>query len=296
MKRKLALMLTLCMLLLLCFYPGRATNAAHEALVLCAGALVPSLLVFFVLSGILMRLGFAQILQNKFAWLFRALFGIGGSGAGALVLGWVSGYPVGTVCVKTLYQNGEISKTEAERLLAFCNTTGPLFVLGTVGGALLLDAHAGRILYLCHIAAALTVGIVFRFYKPADRPRKNIEARFCAYSLSAALTQSIHAAVKNILYVCALTVVFAVIMAYFPDAPLLRAVLELTNGCNAIAAMALPLSSKLRLLSLVLGFGGACVHLQIAGILSDCDLSVKTCLAGKVLQAVFSYIYVCAVG
>lgn len=295
MKRKLALTVTLLLTAGVCIVPERSITAARAALALCATALLPSLFVFFVLSGLLLRLGLGQLLQKKTAWLFRSLFAVGGSGAGALLLGWVSGYPVGTTCVKTLYQSGQISKTEAERLLAWCNTTGPLFVLGTVGSVLLGDAHAGRMLYACHLAAALTVGLLFRFYKPTHRPRANAEIIFHAEPLGTAIAQSIHAAVKNMLYVCGLTVVFAVVISFLPDAPLLRGALELTNGTAAIAATAMPTARKLRLLSLVLGFGGVSVHLQIAGILSDCDLSAKTCVAGKVLQAVFSYIYVCII-
>ena len=59
-----------------------------------------------------------------------------------------------------LYENGQCSKTEAERLLAFCNNSGPAFILGVVGTGIFASSRAGLLLYLAHIAASLCVGPV----------------------------------------------------------------------------------------------------------------------------------------
>ncbi len=292
MKNKFALILTVLLTAMVCAFPGASIRAATAALKLCADALLPSLFVFFVLSGLLVRLGLPDALEKPFSHLCRPLFGVNGSGAAAVILGFVSGYPVGTVCVKNLYQNGQISKTEAARLLAFCNNSGPLFVLGTVGTVLLGSAHAGRVLYACHALAAVSVGIAFRLYKPHEPPRPYQRATFYAQPLSGALADSVQAAIKNILYVCGFTVLFAVLLALLPQNAALSGILEITNGCRAVAKLPMSLSDKMRLTSLVMGFGGISVHLQIAGILADTDLSAKTCLIGKVMQAVISYIYV----
>ncbi len=61
------------------------------------------------------------------------LFRAGGACSSALALGFVGGYPVGARTAIALYENGQCSKTEAERLLAFCNNSGPAFILGGGG-------------------------------------------------------------------------------------------------------------------------------------------------------------------
>ncbi len=292
MKHKILLLLTVAFTVCVCLYSSESISAARAALALCADALLPSLFVFFVLSGLLLRLGLAEALAKPFSRLLPKLFCVSGSGASALLLGFISGYPVGAVCVKTLYQRGSIGKAEAERLLAFCNNAGPVFVLGTVGSVLLKNARAGWILYLCHILAALTVGVLYRFYLPHEKPRPYARAVFCAAPFGQALSESMHAAVTNIGYVCGFTVFFAVLLAFLPDKLFLRAVLEMTNGCSSICALSIPPADKTRLLSLVLGFGGASVHLQLAGILSDTDLRMSACVTGKLLQAVLSYLYI----
>ncbi len=56
-----------------------------------------------------------------------------GIGAYAFIMGIISGYPVGAKIVTEFRKNGDCSRAEAERLLAFTNNSGPLFIIGTVG-------------------------------------------------------------------------------------------------------------------------------------------------------------------
>ncbi len=69
-------------------------------------------------------------LLNKF---MRPIFNVPGEGAFALLMGIVSGYPVGAKIVSTLKENHLCTSLEAERLIAFTNNSGPLFIIGTVG-------------------------------------------------------------------------------------------------------------------------------------------------------------------
>ena len=48
-------------------------------------------------------------------------------------MGIISGYPVGAKIVTEFRKNGDCSRAEAERLLAFTNNSGPLFIIGTIG-------------------------------------------------------------------------------------------------------------------------------------------------------------------
>ena len=61
----------------------------------------------------------------------RPIFNVPGESAIALILGTISGYPVGAKVVCNLKKEKIISKIEAERLIAYTNNSGPLFILGT---------------------------------------------------------------------------------------------------------------------------------------------------------------------
>lgn len=69
-------------------------------------------------------------------------------------------------------------------------------------------------------------------------------------------------------------------------------ILEITNGLNIISMLEkVNFIEKLPVAALILGFGGFSVHMQVASIISDSDLSLKPYLLGKLLQGIFACIY-----
>ena len=162
----------LCAALALVLWPGEAMGAMRDGLKLCGNVIVPSLFPFFVLSSLVVELGMSRYLGRLFQPVMAPLFRVNGACASALALGFVGGYPVGARTAISLYQSGQCSKTEAERLLAFCNNSGPAFIFGVVGAGVFGSGALGLLLYLVHMAASLLVGLLFRFYRPGEGPRR----------------------------------------------------------------------------------------------------------------------------
>ena len=108
-------------------------QAAKDGLVLWAEAVVPSLFPFFVASSLLCQTNIILIFGKYFGKLMRPLFNVPGESTIALIIGAISGYPVGAKVVCQLLNQKVINKDEAERLVAFCNNSGPLFIIGTIG-------------------------------------------------------------------------------------------------------------------------------------------------------------------
>ncbi|MDR1299354.1 MAG: sporulation protein, partial [Oscillospiraceae bacterium] len=117
----------------LVIYTGESVKAAMYGLELCANVIVPSLFPFFVLSSLMVDTGAARRIGAPLGRVMRPLFNVRGECAAAVVLGIIGGYPVGARTVINLYENGDCSKAEAERLLSFCNNSGPAFIFGVVG-------------------------------------------------------------------------------------------------------------------------------------------------------------------
>ena len=64
------------------------------------------------------------------------------------------------------FRNNNIcTKEECERLLSFTNNSGPLFIIGTCGISLFGNYLIGILLFITHILACITVGIIFKFWK-----------------------------------------------------------------------------------------------------------------------------------
>lgn len=69
-------------------------------------------------------------------------------------------------------------------------------------------------------------------------------------------------------------------------------IIELTNGINIAASIHDKIiSNQIILCSILLGFGGCCVFLQILSIISKTDLSIKTYIKGKILQGIIAGLY-----
>ncbi len=281
--------LTLYLTIQLVTNPKPCLEAAKNAIDLCLSTVIPSLFPFFVCSGLLSALGFAALCSRILSPLMRPLFNLPGSGALTFALGILSGYPIGAATAAELYLSGQCTKTEAERMLAFCNNSGPLFVIGVVGSGYLKNPALGAILYASHIISAMLVGIVFRFYKTSAPTRPLLPPTALANKKTAlfSLGGIIDSSVFSILKVCGFVIFFAVLAATLPSNPILYSFIEITGGIKALSqydgALLYPL------ISFFLAFSGLSVMCQVWAITSSQELSLTPYVLGKLLQGVFSF-------
>lgn len=249
----------------------------------------------------------------------RPVFNVGGACASAFALGFIGGYPVGAKTAINLYEKGMCTKTEAERLLAFCNNSGPAFILGVVGAGVFASSRVGVLLYLAHAAASACVGVLFRFYKTgSDRPegRQRPRPQFQAQRFSAAFTGSVRNAFLSTLNICAFVVFFSVVIkllflsGVLPGlarlmgaalAPLgltprwaerlLTGAIELSSGVSTLAGEG-ALAGRLSMAAFMLGWAGVSVHCQVLSFIGGSGLSVGTYLVGKLLHGGLSALFV----
>ena len=282
-------------------------SAAQQALKMCAQTVIPSLFPFFVLSGLLIHTGFIQVAGAVISPIIRPLLRVSGSGALAFVIGIVSGYPTGAKMIADLYRKKLIDRTEARRLLPFCNNSGPLFIIGAVGSGMLGSVKVGIFLYLVHFLAALLVGLCFRFYgvgtiSKSVSVKSAVGSKLREYYQSQrsglAISESVSSAVNTTLLICGFIVLFSAFTSCLePMLTLiksetiqlfLKGFFEVTAGVKNLCTSPLLLSQKLIIISALMGFGGICVHFQVVGMLSGTDLGLKTYLIGKLLHTVFA--------
>ena len=297
MKTHLPVLLTLALFAALVPGSAQAAEGARQALGVCAAALVPSLLPFFALAGLLSELGLAALLGGLCGGVIGRLFRVSPAGAQAFLLGLTGGYPLGAALVADLRRSGRVSRGEAERLLAFCNNSGPAFILGAAGGVFRSPA-AGLLLYATHVLAAVTVGVLFRAKAApaATLPAAPAPPEVPAPAFSRALTAAVSRAVRSTVSVCGYVVLFGALLglaaprlAALPPLPgaLARGFLELGGGIAALAGLT-PAPLTLAAAALLLGWGGLSVHCQTLGAVADTDIKCARHLAGRALCGIFA--------
>lgn len=291
----LFILLVLYLTIFLVLFPKAALSAANDAINLCLGTIIPSLFPFFVCSGLLSVLGFSSLCSRFLSPIMRPLFKLPGSGAITFILGLVSGYPVGASSAIDLYTSGQCTKCEAERMTAFCNNSGPLFVIAVVGQSFLGNAHFGYILYASHILSAILVGLIFRFYKSSDNlnpltlpSAPKTDTKNAVLGLGSVIDNSVFSTLK----VCGFVLFFAVLTKAIPTSaltPFIYSFFEITGGINLLSQLAMDLNLKLGVISFFLAFSGLSVVFQVSSIISPHGISLFPYICGKLLQGLLSF-------
>ena len=277
--------------------PAVSADAAREALALCGGTLIPSLFPFFVCANVLVGSGMTGTLGRILEKPMRRCFGIGGEGASAVLLGLISGYPAGAAVTCRLYAAGSISRSEAERLLAFTNNAGPLFVIGVIGMGVYQSAEVGYMLLIAQSLAAISVGACMRLLgKRTGEQRGKVRRCF---------GDPMGDAVQTLLTLCGFVIFFSVLTAFMETAGILEAIRRilclagmgentaalLTEGFFEITAAAKSKGAAMPAMAGLLSFGGMSVFLQTVSLVRKAGLSMKSYCLGKGLAVGFSALY-----
>lgn len=266
---------------------GRVRESVSDALRLCGASVVPALFPFLVVTGLLMSLGFGAWASPWLSPLMTGVYRLPGAAGSALLLGFLGGYPVGARTAADLYRLGQLTKDEAERLLTFCNNANPAFLLGALGAGVFHSARAGLWLWLIHLLSALLTGLCFRGQSGARHAPPTLSNAQAAFF--PAFVEAVGNAASAMLRVCAFVAFFSVMARPLkswnnPAAAPLVGLLELFS----LTPMLTPDSYGFILASVCAGWGGLSALAQTAAVLENTGLSVRPCLRGKAVQAVFA--------
>ncbi|MCH5211619.1 MAG: hypothetical protein J1G06_01250 [Oscillospiraceae bacterium] len=277
-------------------FAGSVIHYTRAAMEMCYEIIIPTLFPFFVCSGLLIYSGFGSVLAKAASGFMRPLFNVAPSGAAAFALGIISGFPLGAVTAVQLYQCGSLSKSEAERLLAFCNNSGPLFIIGSVGTAIYSKPIYGIALYIIHIISSLLVGIAFRFYSKNRHNSPPMRLDTTEMPLTEVFTTALTNAAKNIITVCFAIIFFSAlcraVLDVLPLSPALYAIVsgicEFSTGTLRVSVLDYGIYEKLVITAFILGFSGLCVHIQVMASVSGSGLSLKPYMLGKCLHGMIA--------
>ena len=298
----------LCFLLLFLFLRDSDVcfSEMKRGLSICAGVLVPTLFPYMLISEMLVRANLGYYLGRHLEKPMRRIFGISGSGAGALMLGIICGFPIGAKTAAALYSRGELTLEECERLLSFCNYPSAPFVIFAVGKNLLGNTSFGLFLYLVNVTTGLLFGVMSKGKRHVSPPRQAPSKPCIHHPFFKIFSDSVSSAAGAMISVCALVTFFTCTVGCISavdcinDLPILKALLfsffELTSGAAACAAIT---SRRLAaaLTAAAVGWGGVSVLMQIYStcIEMSCTPSLRPYLTSRVFSSVFCAILTAAV-
>lgn len=294
----LFLALTLCMLT----QSHLSLQYACLGLVLWYNAMVPALLPFMILSGIMIRMGLTEKFSAVLYPIVKPVYHVSKNVCYAMIMGFLCGFPMGAKTVADLYERGMITKEEAKFLLAFCNNIGPIyfvsFVLPLLERKLVFPYLFGM------YGLPLIYGWILRHTLFGERLPQQSAMRHQSTqhtppqcSLLTAVDDSIQSGVQNILSLGGYMVLFNllnilphILLQVHPGLPvknsfLLAPLLEISGGLRLLGK-AFPLYSLL-----ILPFGGFSCIAQTYSCIKKTPLSITDYTLHKLFLMALTGIY-----
>lgn len=269
------------------FFGKQSSDGLYKGICFCAQVLVPSLFPFMVISSIVAKSGisFSGRILNKIS---NALFGISGKTAVAVLIGVLGGYPVGARGIKTLYENGEISESEAVKASYTAVGAGPGFLITFVGTKLLNNFQIGVILLCSQIVSVIIIGIVNKYlFKDTVLYNSEKEKSAKTKNSSDLFVSSVSGAVYGIIEMCGIVVIFSafisVIEGLIGENIFVETFLEVTTACNTLSK-----SGNITLTAFAVGFGGICVHFQIFQALNGIGIKKLLFIFYRIVQGIIT--------
>lgn len=267
-----------------------------SSLKMWATVLIPSLFPYLVISKYIVQNGFPNLF-NPLKKLISKIFNIKSSSAEVFLCSLLCGYPCGAICASDIYEKGEISKSEAMRLMCFTNGASPVFLICAVGGMMLKNTGLGIMMYAVQTLSSAIVGFILGLFSEKESLKKmesfeNIKSA----SLTECCEKSVDAIINIAGYIIAATALGEVVLC------LLSAFFGYSLYSEFTVYYFLEISKSMKLLSeygssdivfslmcACASFGGVSVIMQIFGVIDKSLKSFKFIIA-RISEAILSFI------
>lgn len=303
----LAIALCLLVAVALAIKPDVFVSSALNGIKLWAIIVLPALLPFFFLTALASALGLTRTTAKIAGKPFSEIFRTSGVCAYAFITSVLSGYPVGAKIISDLKTQGLISSDEATRAATLCSTSGPLFIMGSVGYGMFSSKNAGVKILVCHVLSAVICGLIFRFYGKRETsdnrpiyPLNNADNILYDCVYSSVISVAVVGGFICVFYLFADMLEYFGIIAFL--AKPLAAIIKNERLASAVVGGAIECTRGCKLLSLcgtnkitvslacgLISFGGVSVIVQSIAFLQKAKVKTGIFLSSKIIQTITAF-------
>lgn len=296
--------------LLLLSFPKESLSYSFTGLQLWFNKMIPTLLPFMILSGIMIRLNLTESFVRVLSPVLTPVLSISLNGIYAVVIGFLCGFPMGAKVIADLLFHNKISKKEAEFLLSFCNNIGPIYFISFVLPILGLQKKTPYIFGMYGLPFLYGVFLRHTVYKNVFSPvsaTKSINKRNKALSAAEAFSRPVslldalddsimsglHGISKlggymvlfNLLNLVPQTVIYNKSISGINLCAFFNCLFEITGGISRLGSSA-PL-----IVLCILPFGGFSCIAQTYSMIKDTELSLKNYVFHKMILTALTVFY-----
>ncbi|GEM_PF-71481 len=287
--RKIIIMILIAFGCMICLrYSQECADGIKKGILFCVEVLVPSLYAFMTLSSAVIRSGIAVSLTKPLSKISQILFRLPPSGLAVILLSILGGYPVGARCAAMLFEQGDISRSDAQKVANIAVCAGPGFLINYVGSALLGSRQIGIILLCAEITGVILTGVIVgRTMKSTPLPHPHSSSEIASRNL---LIDAVADASRATFHMCGMVVICTAMIAVIgegsPDkriTDIASALIEITEGCHRMCG-----SYPIYLIAFFIGFGGISVHLQAYAGMGELRVNQMIFFIFRILQGIIT--------
>lgn len=295
--------------------PTSNINAFYNGIKVWATIVVPALFPFFLFTKLLCELNISQTICKYLNPITKKLYNCDGVAGYIFFSSIISGYPVGAKLVNEFHSKKLISNDQAYRIVTFTSTSGPLFIIGTIGIGMFCNKLFGIIILLSHLISALINGLIYRKYKL--NKTTNIHIMNLNQTSSNILNECMINSIKSILliggYISIFFLITNIISTYNIFYPficfltkiininnldkivnaILNGLIEVTQGCLNLSQLNLPIQLSCIICTGLVSFGGFSIHMQAYSFLKSSNIKYSFFLLQKTTHTIISIIIAC---
>lgn len=175
--------LILLFLIVMILYPKASYEGATTGLLLWFHNVLPNLLPFIIVSNLMIQLNITKQISKVFYPVLGKLFKVSPEACYPIVIGFLSGIPMGAKSTADLLSEDKIKRKEGQFLISMCNNASPMFIIGFISITQLKLPRIKYSLFVIIYGAAIISGLIYR-YISQKREDKKITPRLKAASLN----------------------------------------------------------------------------------------------------------------
>ncbi|MFY9272681.1 MAG: sporulation integral membrane protein YlbJ [Thermacetogeniaceae bacterium] len=303
-------------------YPSASFEAAQQGLKTWWEIVLPSLLPFFIIAELLIKLGFVAFLGTLLEPAMRPLFNLPGCSGFIMAVSYLSGFPLCAILTSKLHKAGLCDENEGERLLSFTSNASPLFMIGAVGIGMYQNPVLGPLIAAIHYLSNFICGLILKSFSPPvgyipknrhvfkkalhafidqtelknkgfGKLLKDTILNSCITILTIGGFITFFSVLAGILraagFFSLLLNLFQPLAQFFAlDRTLLEGIFmgffEITIGIQAISSSSAGLLTQLLAIEALLAWNGLAIQAQVTGMVADSGLKVKKYYLTRLLQ------------
>jgi sporulation integral membrane protein YlbJ len=297
-------------LVMMILFPAASYEGATTGLLLWFHNVLPNLLPFVILSNLMIQLKIAGKISRLFHPFLGRLFKVSREGCYPIIIGFLSGIPMGAKATADLVSEGKLGEQEGNFLITMCNNASPMFILGYIAISQLklprIKYPLFAILYSSAMISALLCRSLFRKYAakktettandsmPAEKQLSNTANRFSFEILDGSIMNGFEVITKIGGYIILFSILAQIIREIGPDIRFYKAFLmgitEITTGINQICKTEIDINTKIVLVAVLTSFGGLSGMAQTKSVLGSTRLSMRYYVIGKLTNALVTFL------